>query len=178
MTLLHAIYDSPVDLLDKARRDGQALTQALSNCDKSAVQDSLFNFAISTYHLWDWIKAFNPELKDAVNALLDDSASLQACRDLCNASKHINLISNRSHKKQNRQYPLVVEDVDYSATARTSLPNMKGVPTKAANQDIDPAQPSWRLKIQMRTGQRFPAEDLVSDALSVWEKFFAEKHIQ
>jgi hypothetical protein len=51
MKLLNAIYVSPVELLDKARRDGQALTQALSICDESAVRDSLFNFAISAYHL-------------------------------------------------------------------------------------------------------------------------------
>ncbi|WP_187613624.1 hypothetical protein [Paraburkholderia sp. 31.1] len=50
MKLLDAIYDSPVKLLQKATRDGEALIRALSVCDESAVRDSLFNFAISAYH--------------------------------------------------------------------------------------------------------------------------------
>jgi hypothetical protein len=80
MKLLHAIYGSPGELLGKARRDGQALTQALSICDESAVRDSLFNFAISAYHLCDWIKAFRPELKGTVTDLLNGSNFLRACR--------------------------------------------------------------------------------------------------
>lgn len=174
--LLHAIYVSPVELLDKARRDGQVLTQALSICDESAVRDSLFNFAISTYHLCDWIKAFRPELKGTVTALLNNSDFLGACRDLCNASKHVILtLDHGSYLK----HPPVVDAVSISATARTSLPNMKGVPAQAANQGIAlTSQPPWRLKIQMKNGQRIAAEDLVSEAIGVWETFFADNHIQ
>lgn len=179
MNLLHAIYVSPVDLLDKARRDGQSLTQALSIRDESAVRDSLFNFAISTYHLRDWIKAFRPELKEKVSYLLNNSDSLMACRDLCNASKHVTLdLDNGSYFR----YPPTVDDVSISATARTSLPNMMGVLAQAANEDIAPtSQPSestWRLKIQLKNGRRIAAEDLVSEAISSWEPFFSDNHIQ
>jgi hypothetical protein len=56
---------------------------------------------------------------------------------------------------------------------------MKGVPAQAANQGIAlTLQPPWRLKIQMKNGQRIAAEDLVSKAIGVWETFFADNHIQ
>lgn len=176
MKLLHAIYASPVDLLDKARRDGRALTQALSICDESAVRDSLFNFAISAYHLWDWIKAYRPELEGTVTALLHSSDSLGACRDLCNASKHVILTLDSGPYKK---HPPVVDAISISATARTSLPDVKDVLRQAGSKGTAPtSQPSWRLKIQMKNGCRIAAEDIVSEAIGVWEKFFADNLIQ
>ncbi|UUZ73533.1 hypothetical protein LP415_10390 [Polaromonas sp. P1(28)-8] len=175
MKLLHAIYASPVELLDKARRDGRALTEALSVCDESAVRDSLFDFVISAYHLWDWIKAYRPDLEGTVTALLNSSDSLGACRDLCNASKHVILtLDHGSYKK----YPPVVDTVSISAPTTTSLPDMKDVLGQADNQGATPtSQTSWRLKIQMKNGRRIAAEDLVSEAISVWARFFADNHI-
>jgi hypothetical protein len=173
MKLLGAIYVSPVQLLDKARRDGQTLTQALSICDESAVRDSLFNFAISAYHLCDWVKAFRPKLKGKVTALLDGSNSLRACRDLCNASKHIILTLDRGAYLT---HPPLVDAVSISATAGTSLPDRKEVSGQAPNQGI--VLTPWRLKIQMKDGPRIAAEDLVSEAVSVWETFFTDNHIQ
>lgn len=173
--LLHVIYTSPVQLLNKARRDGQALIDSLSICDESAVRDSLFNFAISAYHLWDWIKAYHPDLKKAVTALLNGSDYLRACRDLCNASKHVILISDQGAY---RKHSSVVDAVSISATATTSLPDMKDVLGRAENQGAPPtSQPSWRLKIQMQNGDRIAVEVLVSEVISVWERFFVENHI-
>lgn len=175
MKLLHAIYASPVDLLDKARRDGGALAEALSVCDESAVRDSLFDFAISAYHLWDWIKAYRPELEGAVTALLDTSDSLGACRDLCNASKHVILTLDRGPYLK---HPPVVEAVTISATAKASLPEVGDVLGRAGNQSTAPAsRPPWRLKIQMKNGRRIAAEDLVAETIGVWEKFFVDNHI-
>jgi hypothetical protein len=176
MKLLDVIYGSPVELLHKARRDGEALTQALSICNESAVRDSLFNFAISAYHLLDWVKAFRPELDQAVTALLKDSDSLRACRDLCNASKHVILTLDSGPY---RAHPPIVSAVNMSATASTSPPNMKEALRQAAIQGIPPiAQPPWRLKIQMKDGPKIAAEDLVSEVIGVWERFFADNHIQ
>ncbi|MBB5459013.1 hypothetical protein [Paraburkholderia sp. Cpub6] len=157
MKLLGAIYDSPVKLLEKAERDGAALTQALSNCDESAVHDSLFNFAITAYHLVDWVKTLRPEVDiSKVSDLLEGSECLRACRDLCNASKHIDLT----------KYPPTAQDVRFSATAATSISNTSA------------SQPPWRLKIQMKDGHTIRADDLVSDVIDAWKTFFADNHIQ
>lgn len=176
MKLLHVIYASPVELLDKARRDGRALTEALSVCDESAVRDSLFDFAISAYHLWDWIKAYRPELEGAVTALLDTSDSLGACRDLCNASKHVILTLDRGAYLK---HPPVVDAVTISASTRASPLEAKNLLGQVGNQSTASASRSpWRLKIQMKNGRRIAAEDLVAEAIGVWEKFFADNHIQ
>ncbi|MGH9932141.1 MAG: hypothetical protein ACREA9_23310, partial [Pyrinomonadaceae bacterium] len=176
MKLLHAIYASPVELLDKARCDGRALTEALSVCDKPAVRDSLFNFAISAYHLCDWIKAYRPELAGTVTTLLGSSVSLGACRDLCNASKHVVLTFDSGPYLK---HPSIVDAVTISATAKASLPEMKDVLGQAGNQGTGAAsRPSWRLKIQMKNGHRIATEELVAEVIDVWEKFFADNHIQ
>lgn len=169
MKLLGAIYVSPGYLLDKASRDGQTLIQALSECDETEVRDALFNFAISAYHVWDWVKAFRPELKSTVTALLDQSDSLKACRDLCNASKHVTLDLKRRHP--------VVHDVRTSSAAATSPPNL-GLSARATEQSAMPKlPPPWRLKFEV-SGRTMAAEELVSEAIGVWETFFAEHHIQ
>lgn len=176
MKLLHAIYTSPVELFDKTRRDGRVLTEALSVCDESVVRDSLFNFAIGAYHLRDWIKAYHPKLKTKVTVLLDSSDSLGACRDLCNASKHVILTLDCSSY---RNHPPIVDDVAISATARASLPELRDVLGQADNQGTSHAsQPPWRLKIQMKNGRRIVAEVLVTEAIDAWEKFFADNHLQ
>lgn len=175
MKLLGTIYASPVELLDKARRDGRSLTQALSICDESAVRDSLFNFAISAYHVRDWIKAYRPELEGTVTALLNSSDSLGAFRDLCNASKHVILTLDYGPYKK---HPPVIDAVSISATATTSLPNVRDVLGQAVTQDAGPtSHPHWRLKIQMKNGRRVAAEDLASEAIGVWEQFFADNQI-
>ena len=178
MKILTAIYDSPVKLLQKATRDGEALVLALSTCDESAVRDSLFNFAVSAYHLWDWVKAFRPDLKDKVSALLDSSSSLRACRDLCNASKHVALeLTSAAY----RNHPPVVVDVRVSATSATSMRNTTeesaSVPHTAIEGVLPAPRPPWRLKIQMNDGHTIRAEALVSGVLGVWAQFFADNCI-
>jgi len=176
MKLLAAIYDSPIMLLEKATRDGEALIQALSMCDESAVRDSLFNFAVSSYHLRDWVNEFQPGLKDKISALLNKSNSLRACRDLCNASKHVALdMRNLAYRK----HPPIVYDVRRSATGATSMPNTTEVLAHATVQGVPQAsQLPWRLKIQMNDGHSIRGEDLVSEVLDVWRQFFADNHIQ
>lgn len=176
MKLLHAIYASPVELLDKARRDGHDLTQALRICDESAVRNSLFDFAISTYHVWDWVKAYRPDLEQSVTKLLNSADALGACRDLCNASKHVILTLDRGPYLK---HPPVVDSVGISAIATGTLTDVKDAFPQPGNQGgATPTQPPWRLKVQMKNGRRITAEDLVSEAIDVWEKFFADNQIQ
>jgi hypothetical protein len=170
MKLLNALYSSPAQLLEKAKRDGTALVQALTTCEEQEVRDALFNFAVSAYHIWDWIKAYEPHLKQEVTLLLDESEAIAACRDLSNASKHVTLTLDRGAYLK---HPPVVEDVSMSATARGTLSEIKdflGAVDGRGNTPID--SPPWRLKIQLVSGRRIPAEQLVTEAIEAWEKFF------
>ncbi|MEO8158903.1 MAG: hypothetical protein ABI648_13990 [Betaproteobacteria bacterium] len=175
MNLLHAIYVSPGNLLHKAKRSGKLLTEALNICDETAIRDCLFDFVVSAYHLWDWIKVYRPDLEQSVTALLSSSESLGACRDLCNASKHVILTTDRGSYLK---YPPVVDAVSVSATSQASLAEINDAFPNLTNEKVTSVQPAWRLKVQMKSGERIAVEVLVSDVIGVWERFFADNDIR
>jgi len=174
MNLLHSIYGSPLQLLAKAKRDGQALTAALTAYDEPAMRDALFDFAVSAYHIVDWVKAYRPELEAQVFALLDNCEAIAACRDLCNASKHVTLTLDRGGYLH---FPPVVDAVTISAAASTSLGELKKEHVVGRTSEAF-ASVGWKLKIQLKSGRRISAEHLVAEAVDAWEKFFADHCIQ
>jgi len=175
MKLLHAIYSGPTQLLEKAKRDGASLVRVLKTCEEREVRDALFNFAISAYHIWDWVKAYRPDLEQIVTSLLSTSEAIAACRDLSNASKHVTLSLDRGPYLK---HPPVVEEVGISATARATISEVKDFIRQLDGEVKAPIDsPSWRLKIQLVSGRRIPAEELVVEVIDVWEQFFNEHGI-
>lgn len=176
MKLLHAIYSSPTQLLEKAKRDGVSLVRALKDCNEQEVRDALFNFAITAYHIWDWIRAYRPELEQTVTALLNDCEAIAACRDLSNASKHVALTLNRGPYVK---HPPVIEDVNISAITRAPISEMAD-PTGQFESPMNEhaALPAWRLKIHLVSGRRIRAEELVTEVLNVWKGFFDQNAIR
>ena len=153
--LLDAIYSSPAQLLEKAEKDGAALVSALRRYDEAAVRDALFNFAVTAYHICDWVKAYRPDL--AATNPLDLHESLRACRDLANASKHVVLTQTQGPYLR---HPPIVQEVAMSA------------PPFVADRAV-----SWRLKIQL-PGRRIPTEELVREALEAWKQYFTDHSIK
>jgi hypothetical protein len=166
MKLLHAIYSSPIDLLAKAEEDGNKLINAVRNQNKAQARAALFDFAVTVYHVWDWIKASRPELSRKAPHPLTTYQSLAACRDLANASKHAVIKVTRGPYKK---YPPVVQSVAVSVLA--SMPNQ---PMTASGHQSQ--MPSWRFKVQL-PGRRVPIEDLVAEAISAWKSYFAKNCI-
>ena len=175
MRLLQPIYSSPTQLLEKARRDGDRLVTALFANDEQDVRDALFDFAVSAFHVWDWVKVYRPDLVMPVTSLLNTSEPIKACRDLCNASKHVDLDLNRKH-------PLVVEAPRYSATSSGTPSEPKDFMRESGSGESAPlpaAPPAWRLKVTFKSGRPdIRAEDLVPEVLREWDKFFAEHAIK
>lgn len=61
--------------------------------------DEIYAFFQNCYHLKDWIK--NDETlantaRDAVEPFINANRSMRLCADICNALKHLNLLSSRS----------------------------------------------------------------------------------
>jgi len=159
MVLLDKIYTSPVELLRKTEKEETKLLNALQQWDEENIKDYLFNFVVSCYHLIDWVKASYPELKDDVYALLNNNQYIRACRDLCNASKHVKL---ETDKGAYRDHPAVVTDVETSATGESTLSEL----------------PSYRLKVQFENGDRLPAEEVFEKAVNAWNVFFETHNIK
>jgi hypothetical protein len=153
MQLLQAIYTHPSQLLEKAKRDGAALKKALAACNEPDTRDALFNFAVSAYHIRDWVQKLRPELSDAADDLLNREEGIGVCRDLCNASKHIEIDPERGAYKA---YPPVTDAVSVSSVASYSPSDVASMLAGM----IDP-RPAWRLKIQTVKGRRIAAEVLI-----------------
>jgi len=171
--LLHAIYSSPKELLAKAEADGAELLGAVRSQDKARARAALFNFTVTCYHVWDWVRAYRPDLDRVATNPLRLHESLAACRDLANASKHAVLTVTRGSYKK---HPPVVEDVVMSAPV--SL--FRGPSSYAAGVSSGPSSvpPAWRFKVQLTTGRRIPVEDLVAEAIAAWTDYFARHSIK
>lgn len=157
MQLLGKIFDSPTQLLDKTEREKEVLLSALATWNESEIRNAVFNFSVSAYHIVDWVKAFYPKLEEAAYSLLNNNHHVGACRDLCNASKHISLkLETGSYK----DYPPVVRDVEASATGNTTV-----------------ALSSFRLKVQFSNGLRILMEDVAVEACKAWQEFFRQHGI-
>lgn len=158
MRLMKKIFSSPVDLLQKVKKDKEKLELALLNWDEIQIQETLFNFSVSSYHLVDWVKVYYPSLKSHVYALLNNNKYIGACRDLCNASKHVELDLTAGAYGN---HPPVICDVDQSPTGST----------------VASSFPSYRLKIQFKDGNSIATEELIQKAFDGWEKFFDDHKI-
>jgi hypothetical protein len=111
MRLLDKLYTSPGEILAKARRDRDALMDAVASGDEIRVRDKLFDFSVTAYHVVDWVKTLYPHLESPVYVHLDSTPALAACRDIANSHKHHTL---NLQSAAYRNFPPVVDDLDYS----------------------------------------------------------------
>ena len=147
-------YSSPRDLLEKARRDLVNLEGAAVTQDTTTIGDALFNFAVTAYHVKDWLKlhaavTYSPQ---DVENFVQSSAALSSCRDLCNAGKHAEIT----------RYSPSTADVSASLNSVAAV-----VPGGLAT-------PIVRVKIIRNDGTRREAVQLATEAISDWERFFDE----
>ena len=145
-----------------------ALVSALSTLDEAGVRSALFNFAVTTYHVWDWIKAYRPDLAAPATNALDFHESLRACRDLANASKHASLDLTRGPYLK---HPPTIQEVVVSAPPVRIFVSPAGSGAAAASPH------PWKLKVQLPS-RRVAAEDLVAEALDAWKQYFAQHSLK
>lgn len=152
--------DSPRDLLAKARREQARLREAIVTQNRTQIADAIFNFAVTAYHVKDWLKksasgSYRP--KD-VETYLDSVLVLRVCREICNASKHRGL-GNPAKDAQ------VV-----TASATTVTP-----PTRLQIGEVsfEAEQPlSFRIKVVTLDGSRLEVMDFSVRVIAAWEQFF------
>lgn len=144
MSLVYGL-STPLELLSKLRRAENRLTNAISDEDDIAIGDAIYDFAVTGYHLRDWV-AKGTNLRAEVNAFVDESPLLHACRDICNSSKHFEI----------DRYMPKTKDVYFSASPlRETELKMK-----------------WAIKILMSDGQKFEVAQFASQIVTLWEQFF------
>lgn len=150
---LQRIFDSPIQLLKKTERDKDVLLGALESGDPHRIANAVFDFSVGAYHLVDWVKALHPELEGDVYALLESNPNIGACRDLCNACKHVFLdIERHSYKT----HPPKISEVGESVVPNTFVASA----------------PRTVLKVQFQNGDRRLVKDVAINACEVWQGFF------
>lgn len=79
-------------LLEKVQRDQSTLYDSIISQDSNSISDAVFNFAVTGYHIKDWLKS---EGVSGVEEFINSKPMLRLCADLCNGSKHKLLSSPR-----------------------------------------------------------------------------------
>lgn len=81
------------DLFKKLERDGELLEQEVNS-------DRFFNFVVTAYHLCEWVEK-DPHVAGTVKndvKTVRKNKHIAACRDIANASKHVQLGPNYTNQ--------------------------------------------------------------------------------
>ena len=63
--------------------------ESMQGDDGNEIYDFIYAFFQSSYHLRDWLISDNAATKEEMKNLFSQSVELQLCRDICNATKHL-----------------------------------------------------------------------------------------
>jgi len=152
--------DSPQDLLAKARREQTRLREAIDTQNRTQIADAVFNFAVTAYHVKDWLKksvaeSYRP--KD-VETYLHSVRVLRVCREICNASKHRGLDEPAK---------------DTEAVTASAAPVTSPMRLQIGEVSFEAEQPpSFRIKVVTLDGSRFEVMDFSAQVITAWERFF------
>jgi hypothetical protein len=154
--------DKPRDALAKARREQARLSEALRTQDRTSIADSIFNFAVTAYHVKDLLKesasaSYSP---NQVDAYLQADQCLRLCREICSASKHRKLSAGPSDTK----------DITFSATGTFVIASIdpNNVKLELAT------SPSFTVRVVAFDGSRYEANDFAAHVIRAWEQFFTQ----
>jgi hypothetical protein len=154
--------DKPRDMLAKARREQARLSDALRTQDRTTIADTLFNFAVTAYHIKDWLKqsasaAYSPS---QVEAYIETEQCLRLCREICNASKHQKLKSVTNDAR----------NITFSATGTFIVASIDPNDVKLESE----TSPSFMVKVVAVDGSRYEASEFAAHVIRAWEQFFAQ----
>lgn len=65
------------------------LSETYGGDDADAIYDFAYAFFQSCYHLRDWLVSDGAATENEMKTLFTSSIELQLCRDICNATKHL-----------------------------------------------------------------------------------------
>jgi hypothetical protein len=147
---LTAGLKTPRDMLAKLHREHARLKNEVTS-------DDLMNFAITAYHIIEWIRK-NPSVDSATKKDLDSMYNdplIGACRDIANESKHF----------------VLKQDYQDRVTDKTSAISGYGV-GRYGKGAFGVGEPS--IVIVFIDGRRFDALQFAQGVVDAWEAFFGK----
>ena len=149
-------YSTAKDLLEKARRELLRLQNAMLGSDDEEIADSLFNFAVTSHHIADWLKQESPPLSSQIYGLIAGTPELLICKDLCNAGKHCEIT----------KYDPVAKESYISAHAAVVFQSLSG-------RDVE--IPNRRIKVKTVDGDTYEVLELCVRAFETWQRFIEKE---
>ncbi|HEV8363880.1 MAG TPA: hypothetical protein VGQ52_10210 [Gemmatimonadaceae bacterium] len=154
---LSRLFNSPRQLLDKARRDLVRLEKATFAQDENGRRDAMMDACVSVFHVKDWIGAMCSGYKADAEKHARTSKWISLCRVICHASKHVGLDLDRPPYSI---APPAAEKIDHTISA----PVATSVRVPA-------------LKVfSARYGDHL-ATEVIRNAIAEWDSFLAGKNI-
>jgi hypothetical protein len=147
----------PRDILAKLEHNYAELETAVFAQDEARIGHALFDFAVSAYHMKDWLIKHRPRsyTSKQVEDYVTSSVALASCRDICNEGKHGRIT----------QYNPTTADVTASVAV---IAGVTESPT---------GTPVLRVKIIQKDGTRHDVLDLAMQAVNDWVAFFARHSV-
>ena len=140
-------FNSSQDIFEKLQRDSEILERETSG-------DGVFNFVITAYSLWDWIQK-DPEFKSVLNDTLKkkiwQNKYFRVCRDLANASKHMEI------------------------TYKPSVSETRLTGGYGTNYGLDYGMGAGHIVISLDNGEIIHFSELKSEIMNLWTNFFDDK---
>ncbi len=151
-------FGNSKNLLEKVKRDQSALYNAVISQDPYCISDAVFNFAVTGYHIKDWLKS---EGITGVEEYINTNPMLRLCADLCNGSKHKLLSSPRE-----------VADPAKSINDSVLTSDMTTVTC-----DATMSSNGHTVRIQLTSGREVEILDFAKQVVSNWVSFFNANNI-
>ena len=145
----------PRDTFAKLECDYSDLESGVYSQDEARIRYALINFAISAYHIKDWLQRHKPKAYTAkqVENHVASSVALTSCRDICNAGKHVAITQHEP----------------------TTLEVSASITPVSVSTDSPPTSEILRVEIVQKNGSRHEVLELAAQAIRDWQVFF-EQH--
>jgi len=145
-------------LLEKVQRDQSTLYDSIISQDPNSISDAVFNFAVTGYHIKDWLKS---EGVSGVEEFINSKPMLRLCADLCNGSKHKLLSSPREVND-----PVISLNNSELTCDMTTITCDTTIPINGHT-----------VRIALTSGKEVEILDFANQVVENWESFFSAKNI-
>jgi hypothetical protein len=150
-------FSDACDLYQKLQRDAEGVKEARGGPD---LADRFFNFAVTAYHLAEWIEKSFPKIPKSDLQDLREQPWFKAVRELANASKHFSL--------------------NYPPSAVTAISaRYTGTGPAPTKPDVHELSGISVYITEPKTGSetRYSAKEFIDEVLSGYRSFFQARSI-
>lgn len=145
-------------LLEKVKRDQSTLYDAIMSQNPESISDAVFNFAVTGYHIKDWLKSEGvPNVENYIN----QNPMLRLCADLCNGSKHKLLTNPRENND-----PVTSINNSELTCDMTTITCDAAIPINGHT-----------VRMALTSGKKVEILDFAKQVVASWESFFSANNI-